>query len=165
MSQAEKIIQQLKLTRHPEGGYFRETYRSQEKYESLNESKQKNSRNYSTCIYFLLRSDDFSAFHKIKQDEIWHFYKGSPIRLHVLSPEGSLSEYIIGNNLTNGEHPQWVVPANHWFAAEVINTGDFSLVGCTVAPGFEFDDFELANKNELKRHFPKHSVLIDKLTR
>ena len=159
----EEIIEKLQLQPHPEGGYFRETYRSQGEIESLPDSYN-GKRNYSTCIYFLLTSEKFSAFHRIKQDEIWHFYDGSPIKLYTISPEGELSEHIIGNNLTKAEIPQLIVPGGYWFAAEVMNENSYSLVGCTVAPGFSFEDFELAKRETLISKFPKHQQIITKFT-
>ncbi len=166
MNSIEEIIRGLNLKLHPEGGYFRETYRSDH---SINEdsltSKYKGKRNYSTCIYFLLTSDTFSAFHRIQQDEIWHFYSGSPILLHTISEIGTHSEYIIGNDFTKGQVPQLVVPGGHWFGAEVINPNDYSLVGCTVSPGFDFADFELATRQELISLFPENEMIITKLTK
>lgn len=166
MTEAEIIAKQLQLQPHPEGGYFKETYRSPGyiKETSLSEDIS-GIRNYSTAIYFLLTSETFSAFHRIKQDEIWHFYKGSPIKLHVISEKGDYKYIIIGNNLENGELPQYVVNAKDWFAAEVIGTNKYSLLGCTVSPGFDFKDFELAERKALTSIFPKHSTIIEKLTR
>ncbi len=165
MNSADKIIENLNLIAHPEGGYFKETYRSlgEIKEESLSD-KYKGKRNYSTCIYFLLTSEKFSAFHRINQDEIWHFYDGSPIRLSVISEKGVYSNQIIGCDFSNGETPQVIVPGGSWFAAEVINKNDYSLVGCTVSPGFSFDDFELINREDLISIFPKHKELISRLT-
>lgn len=161
-----KIINQLNLQPHPEGGYFKETYRSEG---VINESNLgiefPGKRNYTTAIYFLLTSDSFSAFHKIKQDEIWHFYKGSPIKLHIISAKGNYKNVIIGNNLENGEIPQFVVNAKDWFAAEVIENNTYSLVGCTVSPGFDFNDFELAKRASLILKFPQHSSIITTLTK
>lgn len=166
MNSVEAIISGLNLRPHPEGGYFRETYRS---HHYINEdsltSKYNGKRNYSTCIYFLLTSDTFSAFHRIQQDEIWHFYSGSPIRLHTISETGTHSEFIIGNDLTNGQVPQLIVPGGYWFGAEVINPNDYSLVGCTVSPGFDFADFELPTRQELVSLFPKNDKIITRLTK
>ena len=161
----KNIIETLKLKPHPEGGFYKETYRSLETIpeESLS-IKYKGERNHSTCIYFLLTSDNFSAFHRIKQDEIWHFYDGSPIRLHMISELGVHSEHIIGRDLAKGEIPQFVVPGGYWFAAEVINTNSYSLVGCTVSPGFSFEDFELITRKELITLFPDQEEIISKLT-
>ncbi|WP_298894394.1 cupin domain-containing protein [uncultured Psychroserpens sp.] len=161
----EQIIKQLELQPHPEGGYFKETYRSSG--EIKNDSLGDNyigQRNYSTCIYFLLTSDNFSALHRIKQDEIWHFYDGSPIRLHVISESGIHTEHLIGNDLNKGEVPQYIVPGGCWFAAEVIDKNAYSLVGCTVSPGFSFEDFELKSRTELIALFPDKETIITRLT-
>jgi len=165
MNPVEKIIKKLDLKPHPEGGFFKETYRS--KGEILEDCLGKTyhgKRNYSTSIYFLLTSDTFSAFHRIQQDEIWHFYDGSPIKLHSISEDGTHSEFIIGNDILNGQTPQLVVAGGHWFAAEVINKNDYSLVGCTVSPGFSFDDFELSTQEKLMALFPQHKKIIQKLS-
>ncbi len=161
----QDLIEQLHLEKHPEGGYYKETYRSKItlKKESL-PSEFGSVRSISTCIYFMLTSDEFSAFHKVNQDEIWHFYLGSSILLHMISPDSEYSKIKIGTNFSNGEIPQFVVPAQYWFAAEVIQPESFALVGCTVAPGFDFEDFELAKRKELQQKFPKHQALISRLT-
>lgn len=166
MKSFDKIIERLQLKPHPEGGFFKETYRSVGEIEqnSLGSAFWGN-RNYSTAIYFLLTSEMFSAFHRIRQDEVWHFYDGSPICLHVISPEGEYSETIIGKDIENGEHPQFVVPAGYWFASHVKNENDYSLVGCTVSPGFDFKDFELAVRNDLISSYPQHQHIITQLTR
>ncbi|MBK3517175.1 cupin domain-containing protein [Carboxylicivirga marina] len=165
MTKIESIIKALNLSPHPEGGYFKETYRSvgEIKEESLG-AEYKGSRNYSTCIYFLLTSDSFSVFHRIKQDEIWHFYDGSPIRLHVITPEGHYSNHIIGADVLAGELPQFVVAGGCWFAAEVPDEEAYSLVGCTVSPGFSFEDFDLRPRKELITLFPHQKEVICKLT-
>jgi len=165
MTEAEKIIQRLELEPHPEGGYFKETYRSEGKIlENQLPDVFDGDRNYSTCIYFLLTSETFSAFHKINQDEFWHFYKGSAIQLFMISEKGKLSEVIIGNNLENGEVPQFVVPKNYWFAARIIQPESYALVGCTVSPGFDFRDFTLPSRAELLEKFPQHEKVITQLT-
>ncbi|GAA4269721.1 cupin domain-containing protein [Hyunsoonleella aestuarii] len=161
-----KLINNLDLRPHPEGGYFKETYRSSDiiTEDNLNDNFQ-GDRNFSTAIYFLLTSDSFSAFHRINQDEFWHFYKGSSIKLHIISDDGIYSVITIGNNLETGEVPQFVVPAKHWFAAEVIKNDSYSLIGCTVSPGFDFKDFELAERSQLISEFPNHKTEISRLTR
>jgi len=162
----EDIIQKLQLKPHPEGGFFKETYRSNETIpEDSLPSLFEGTRNYSTCIYYLLRSGDFSAFHKINQDEIWHFYLGSPIKLYVISESGTLSEVIIGSDLSSGQVPQFVVPKHFWFAAKVVEPNNFALVGCTVSPGFDFKDFTLASRENLVELFPQHSNIIEEFTR
>ena len=166
MLRKEELIEKLKLEKHPEGGYFKETYRSEIALsKSALPSEFTSSRNASTCIYFMLTSDEFSAFHKVNQDEAWHFYLGETITLHMVSPEGKYSQVSIGNDFSQKETPQFVVPAQHWFAAEIKTEDSFALVGCTVAPGFEFDDFKLAEPQELQQIFPQHKEIIEKLTR
>ena len=166
MTETEKIIQQLDLQPHPEGGWFRETYRSTGiiPKEAL-PSQYDGRRNYSTCIYFLLAAGHHSNFHKVRQDEAWHFYKGDPIELHLLLENGGYSRVLIGNDLEAGQVPQFVVTGGTWFAANVIQDGNYGLVGCTVAPGFDFADFELAGRDNLLKEFPKHEKLIRKFTR
>jgi len=163
--QIERIVNTLDLKPHPEGGFYKETYRSQGEInlDALGE-QYSGKRNYSTCIYFMLTSGNFSAFHRIKQDEIWHFYKGSPISLHTISKEGNYQNLKIGNNLDKGEVPQYVVPGGDWFAAEVEEKDSYALVGCTVSPGFDFDDFELTPREELLSKFPQHQDIIKRLT-
>ncbi len=164
MNTIDRIIKSLNLIPHPEGGFYRETYRSKEIISSNNlDSRFKGERNFSTCIYYLLTRNVFSAFHRIRQDEIWHFYGGFPLSLHLISPEGRYSKIIIGNDIENNEIPQFVVPGGYWFAAAV--ESDYSLVGCTVSPGFDFKDFELAKREELISQFPQFSDIISQLTR
>lgn len=163
---ATQLIKQLGLKSHPEGGYYKETYKSSEQIAAAALPEQfRSPRHFSTCIYFLMTSKSFSAFHRIQQDEIWHFYDGSPISLHILSPDGHYANHRIGRDIPAGELPQVVVSAGHWFAAEVIEENSFSLVGCTVAPGFSFEDFELGTRTDLTRRFPDFAELIGRLTR
>jgi predicted cupin superfamily sugar epimerase len=161
-----KIIDKLNLLPHPEGGFYKEIYRSDGviKANSLS-SEFLGSRNYATSIYFLLTSEAFSAFHKIKQDEIWHFYDGSPIQLHVISETGEHTQYVIGNDVLKSQNPQVVVPANHWFAAKVVQPNNYSLVGCGVSPGFDFKDFTLPTRAQLLQKYPQHKKIITALTR
>ena len=163
---AKEIITKFDLTEHPEGGYYKETYRSNGLIKNNNLSDHfLGDRNYSTCIYFLLTSEKFSAFHKINQDEIWHFYSGTTLKLHMISLDGNYSFVLIGNDLLNNEKPQFVVPAQYWFAAEIIKENSFAFTGCTVSPGFDFKDFVLPKREELIALFPKHSKIIKQLTR
>ena len=166
MLSAQDIIQKLNLQEHPEGGYFKETYRSVGEI-SLDdlEDGYAGKRNYSTAIYFLLTSNNFSAFHRVRQDEFWHFHTGSPLELHMISEEGNCSSIIIGNNLEKDETPQFVVPGGHWFAASVIGKDSYSLVSCTVSPGFDFEDFELADGEKLIERYPEHKEIIKRFTR
>ena len=166
MSSAESLIKVLELQPHPEGGYFKETYRS---IGTISASCLPDifteERNYCTGIYYLLQSEDFSAFHKINQDEMWHFYQGDALEIIIIAEDGKLSKILLGDDIQKGEVFQCVVPKNCWFAAKVSSSNTFSLVGCTVSPGFDFKDFTLANKNELIAEFPEHSDIITALTR
>ncbi|GAA3626685.1 cupin domain-containing protein [Flavivirga jejuensis] len=166
MNTIQKIVDKLELQPHPEGGYFKEVYRSGGliNEENLGEGFT-GQRNYATSIYFLLTSDSFSAFHRIRQDEIWHFYKGAPIKLHIISDAGIYSNTIIGNDIEKGQNPQFVVKAKDWFAAEVIDENAYALVGCTVSPGFDFSDFELPKRDILISRYPEHKNIITALTR
>ncbi|MEM7296963.1 MAG: cupin domain-containing protein [Bacteroidota bacterium] len=165
MKRIDELIQSLNLQPHPEGGYFKETYRSDGIIEANSLSNNySGKRNYSTSIYFLLTSDSFSAFHKIHQDEIWHFYEGSPIELHTISESGAHTRHLIGSDISNGEVYQLTIPGNHWFASKVLDPNSYSLVGCTVAPGFDFDDFTLVKRNDLVASFPLHQKLIEEFT-
>ena len=159
------IIKKFDLSQHPEGGYFKETYRSSGSIANKSLSTEFiGDRNYSTGIYFLLTSDSFSAFHKINQDEMWHFYLGTTLKLHMISPEGKYSYVLIGNDILNNEVPQFVVPAQYWFAAEVMQENSYAFTGCTVAPGFDFKDFVLPERKELIQLFPQHKEVITRLT-
>jgi len=161
----EDIISTLGLEPHPEGGYFKEIYRSKD---SINkeclEKKYSGNRNYATSIYYLLTSETFSAFHRIHQDEIWHFYNGSPIILHIINERGEYSKVEIGNDIQKGQRPQYVVEGGCWFGATVKDPKSFSLVGCTVSPGFDFSDFELGDCHELSSLFPQHKGIFKRLT-
>ncbi len=163
---AENYIRKLRLQKHPEGGWFKEVYRSDEEIagEHLPE-RFSGSRHHSTSIYFMLTSDTFSAFHRIKSDELWHFYDSSPVTIYMIGSEGNYSEVILGRNIENGEVLQCVIPHGVWFGAKVSEPDSFCLVGCTVAPGFHFDDFELGEREELLRMFPEHTKIINELTR
>ena len=166
MSNARKIIEKLELQAHPEGGYFKEIYRSGEVIQDAYlPERYKGNRSFSTSIYFLLDQEDKSHFHRILSDEIWHFYSGSPILIHCIDNDGQYRIYRLGNNLEKEELPQIIISRTTWFAAEVENKNDYALIGCTVAPGFEFMDFELGSEENLKELFPQHADLIKKFTR
>lgn len=159
---AEAWIRNLDLEAHPEGGYYKETYRSglSSTFDNFDDS-----RNASTAIYFMLTSGNFSAFHRIRSDEMWHFYDGNPVSIFTIDVQGVLKEIKLGLNIANGELPQAIVPAGCWFASSVAAGGDYALVGCTVSPGFDFKDFELANREELINSFPEHRDVILNYTR
>ena len=160
----EYWIQHLKLNPHPEGGFFKETYRANESIDKRAlPSRFKGERNYSTAIYFLLRSQDRSVFHRIKSDELWHFYAGSTLEIFVLA-NGSVTIHRLGMDIENGESLQVVIPAGSWFGAKLKQPSSYTLAGCTVAPGFDFEDFEIANRDELLKSFPGAESLILLLT-
>lgn len=161
----EKIIEALGLIKHPEGGFYKETFRSEVLLTNASLPQHNGDRSASTAIYFLITNENFSAFHKVIQDESWFFHFGDPITLYMISPSGELTEVIIGSDIMNGEQLQFTVPGNHWFAAKSTGSNGFSLVSCTVAPGFEFNDFTLAVQSELEHEFPEHSAIIRELTR
>jgi uncharacterized protein len=159
-------IEKLQLERHPEGGYFRQTYRSdiQIAAEAL-PARFSGARTASTAIYFLLGGNDFSAFHRLRSDEIWHFYAGSGLIVHVIDPAAEYSRIHLGSDAENGEALQAVVGAGCWFGSELADRSSFALVGCTVSPGFDFEDFELGKRLELVRCYPQHRRIIERLTR
>lgn len=160
-----EIIEKLNLLPHPEGGYYREVYRSNEKISTRGlPPRYSTERTFSTSIYYLLQSDQFSSFHKIKSDEIWHFYSGSPIAIHLFFQDRKYEKVIMGNKIEDNQLLQYVIPKETWFAAEPIDKDSYSLVGCGVAPGFEFEDFELAERKDLSKIFPDYEKLISRLT-
>lgn len=162
---ARTYISALGLQAHPEGGFFRETYRSDQTLEMAAGAGAIVRRNVCTGIYFLLERGDFSAFHRIKSDEMWHFYAGQALEVLELSSTGELRCTRLGPDILQGDVPQYVVPADSWFAARVAAGGAFALVGCTVAPGFDFADFCLAHRDALLASFPQHRQIVAELTR
>jgi predicted cupin superfamily sugar epimerase len=159
-------IDHLGMIPHPEGGYYLATYKSDLTIvKSALPSGFQGDRSASTAIYFLLNGRDFSAFHRIASDEVWHFYAGNALIVYVIDAEGNYSELHLGNGSDDGEVFQAVVRAGCWFASRVKDSAGFALVGCTVAPGFDFADFELATRSQLIRTYPAHLRLIEELTR
>jgi hypothetical protein len=151
-------INQLGLQAHPEGGYFNEVYRAQDKVLCRD-----TERSACTSIYFLLPATEISALHQIKSDELWHFYDGEPITVHMIDSAGKYSSFVLGRAVEKQQFLQNWVPAGCWFGATVEK--GFALVGCTVAPGFEFQDFKMAARADLQQQFPQHKMLINRLTR
>jgi predicted cupin superfamily sugar epimerase len=163
---AKSWIDQLQLVPHPEGGYYRQTYRAELTIDKTAlPASFGGSRAVSTAIYFLLERDSFSAFHRLRSDELWHFYAGGGLVVHVIGQRGDYSEILLGSDVDAGETFQAVVKAGSWFASRVRNPGSYALVGCTVSPGFDFADFELAKREELLRRYPQHRGVIERLTR
>jgi len=153
MNNAKHYIDNLQLIKHPEGGWFKENYRSNEIIKrSCLDSRFSGDRSISTSIYFLLEKGEVSAFHKIKSDETWHFHDGFALELFSISPEGELKTQKLGLDIINGELPQITIPQGYYFAAKPL--GKYTFVGCTVAPGFDFEDFEMPQKKRLIELFP-----------
>jgi predicted cupin superfamily sugar epimerase len=163
---ADHWIKTLALVPHPEGGHYRQTYRAQLTipHHAL-PSAFSGDRPVSTAIYFLLGDSDFSAFHRLRSDEMWHFYAGGAIAIHVLAEDGQYSQIFLGADSEAKEVFQAVVKAGCWFASELRDKNSFALVGCTVSPGFDFADFEMGARADLTARFPQHKKLIERLTR
>ena len=159
-------IEKLQLEPHPEGGYFRQTYRSEMVIarETL-PAAYSGGRSVSTAIYFLLEGKNFSAFHRLRSDEMWHFYVGAAVAVHVIDASGKYAEIRLGSDPEAGEVFQAVVRAGCWFASHAADWKSFALVGCTVAPGFDFEDFEIGKRKELVAAYPQHRELIEQLSR
>ena len=165
MTEARRWIRDLKLRRHPEGGWFREIYRAEETIprHSL-PSRFSGDRVYSTAIYYLLDGSEFSALHRIMQDELWHFYDGDALTIHTIDPTGHHATRVLGRRVDAGEELVVTIGAGRWFGAAVASES-YALVGCTVAPGFEVNDFEMPDRDELLARFPQHRGIIERLTR
>jgi uncharacterized protein len=160
---AQYLKERLDLSELPgEGGYYRETYRSDKTI--ILPSETDGERSISTSIYYLLDGTQFSAFHRLKSDEIWHFYIGSSITLYIINKMENLSEVKLGSNIEKGELFQIQVRAESWFAATVNDISSYALIGCTVSPGFDYLDFELGDRKKLIERYPQHRSIIEKLT-
>ena len=166
MSVTDQLIQKYNLEPHPEGGWYKQTYKSNEQTAAKALPERFNGdRAFSTAIYFLLEQEDFSAFHRIKSDECWHFYAGDPLLIYIIDQNGELRIISVGNDFKQGQSFQYVVPANCWFASRPAPGSEYCFVGCTVSPGFEFEDFELASAAELSAIYPEHTKIIVQLCR
>jgi predicted cupin superfamily sugar epimerase len=162
----DTLVTKLNLLPHPEGGFYKETYRSPVKIASqCLPTGFEGERNIAPGIYFLIEKGNFSALHKIKSDETWHFYYGDALEVIEINEQGKLTLTQIGPDILKGEVFQYTVKANTWFGSRVSDNGQFSLVGCTVYPGFDFNDFELAERQDLIQLFPLHQKIIMELTR
>ena len=148
----KEIIRQLELIPHPEGGYYRETYRS------LVSAETDPERCASTCIYFLLTDGERTAWHRVRYDEIYHFYSGVALEVAMIDDHGTYTRQTLGNDIMNGQRPQLIIPGGVWQSARC--NGDFSLIGCSVSPGFDFNDFEMADDLSMKSRFPLLSHLF-----
>jgi uncharacterized protein len=157
---AQYWIEKLELIRHIEGGFYRQIYASKK------QCQEHGNRNLATCIFYLLDGNDFSAFHKINGDEIWHFLIGSSLNIYIFNEKDSKLKIVkLGKDLDKGENLQVIINEGNWFAAEVNDKSAFTLVGCTVIPGFEFKNFKLAEKKSLLLKFPSYKWIIEKLAK
>lgn len=157
--------EKLELISHVEGGSFREVYRSALTLpQNALTSEHKGERAAATGIYFLLEYGEFSAFHRIASDELWHFYDGASLCVYEITPSGALIRHVLGKDIDKGEQPQITIPAGSWFGSRVEEEGGYTLCGCTVSPGFDFADFELADRAILQKKFPIHVGVIGELT-
>ena len=148
-------VEKLELEEHPEGGYYRETYRSPLKYEG---------RSLSTHIYYLLPGWHYSRFHRLRYDEHWYFHYGSSMKMYFLQHDGQLGEHQLGMDPEKEEHLSVLVPGGTIFGGEVTNKNSYTLVSCHMSPGFHFEDFELFSAQELGSMYPQQRSIIDKLT-
>ena len=166
MQKADFWIEKLKLSAHPEGGFYRETYRSCGSYPFGEESLFKGQRSWATSIYYLLKSGDRSTLHRIHSDELWFYHAGSPLTVHIFPETGEPSSFTLGLEPDKGQLLQETVPAESWFGACCGDSDaeSYSLVSCVVAPGFDFRDFAFADRNELLNNFPQHAEIIARLT-
>lgn len=156
--EADYFIGKLQLEQHPEGGYYKSTYVANEEMNAFD-----TQRKLYTNIYFLLKSGEVSHFHRLKSDEVWYYHAGSSLTIHVIDEEGYYEELKLGLDLDAGERPQAIVRKNSIFGSSVNDLNTFSLVGCMVSPGFDFEDFELFTQDTLLEHYPQHETIIRKL--
>lgn len=156
---ASYYIEHLNMEAHPEGGHYTRSFYSEEKMET-SDSK---TRNLYTTIYFCLKSGEVSHLHRLQSDELWFFHDGSPLTVHVIHPNGEYTAQKLGLDFNNGEKPQVLVPKGAIFGSSVDLESTFSLVGCMVSPGFDFDDFELFTQKELLELYPQQEEVINRM--
>ena len=165
---AEYWIERLELVPHPEGGFYRETYRSRQSYDFGTGTSFGGTRNHATAIYYLLRAGDRSRLHSIRSDELWFYHAGSPLCVHCFPPDGEQYAFVLGLDADNGEVLQAMVPSESWFGAmldqQAAAAESYSLVSCVVAPGFDFRDFSFAPRSLLLERYPAFSSVIDRLS-
>lgn len=165
MYTADYFIEKLNMNSHPEGGFYKETFVSEQTITDNDlDVNFKGVRKLWSSIYFLLRDGEVSNFHRLKSDEMWYYQAGSPLTIYMISPEGELTEEKLGLDIENGEKPQVLVRKNYIFGSAMNNLG-YALVGCMVSPGFQFEDFELFERKYLLNKYPQHKDAIIKLTR
>ena len=166
MQKAEFGLESFQLAPHPEGGYYRETYRSEGLYSFTGATPFNGLRSYATAIYYLLKGRDRSRLHRIHSDELWFFHAGDPLTVHFFPVNGEPSSFTLGLAPGKGQVIQGVVPRESWFGASLATPEDesYALVSCVVAPGFDFRDFAFADRNTLQQQFPMHTEIIEHLT-
>ncbi|MDA8792976.1 cupin domain-containing protein [Bacteriovoracaceae bacterium] len=156
----QDVIKKFKLVPLPEeGGYYKLTYKD----ELAGDFKGK-KRSASTCIYYLVTPDEFSGLHAVKSTEIFHFYAGDPVEMVQISSNGELQKFVIGNDLSKNQIPQIVVEPMIWQGTKLLDGGKWALLGCTVSPGFEFEDFFNGTYGDLIERFPQHEDIIKRYT-
>ncbi|GGH23566.1 cupin domain-containing protein [Mucilaginibacter phyllosphaerae] len=153
-------INHLNLQPHPEGGYYKEVFRSANEVSRAGETA---ARQACTSIYYLLEGADFSGFHRLASDELWYFHKGAPLHIHVIATDGTQTTIELSDTGTG--QLQAIIPPHTWFAAELPTGTGFALVSCAVAPGFDFAEFEMANRDELLAQYPQHAKILGRLCR
>jgi uncharacterized protein len=164
---ADEIKKVLNLEPHPcEGGWFRQTWRSEETIPRVVlPARYPSARVSGTCIYYLLEPGTFSEMHRLASDEIFHFYFGDPVEMLQLLPDGSGQTVILGSDLARGQNPQLIVPKNVWQGSRLLPGAKVALLGCTVSPGFDYADYETGRREDLTRDYPQFVGLIELLTR
>jgi predicted cupin superfamily sugar epimerase len=163
MSRTDDLIRTLGLLPHPERGHYAETYRASVRVNAVSHAAP---RAASTAIYFLLTAAEGATFlHRLRSDELFHLYEGGPLDVLLLGPDGASERRRLGTELERGERPQLCIPAGTWFGTELAAGVSHCLWGCTVAPGFDFEDFELAHGDELARQYPQEAAIIARMTR
>lgn len=166
MSSAEYWINKLGLEPHPEGGYFREVYRSEDTVGMAGlPDRFDGDRSAATLIYYLLMNDEFSTLHRIKSDEIWVHIAGGNLDIHQIRSEGKYKRHQLGKDLDANQTLVCVIEQGTWFGASLPNENTFCLCTCLVAPGFDFSDFEMGDPEQLKKAYPEHTTIINKLRR
>ncbi|AMR33633.1 hypothetical protein A0256_20470 [Mucilaginibacter sp. PAMC 26640] len=157
---ADYWVHHLNLQPHPEGGFYKEVFRSNQQVTRAGETGLKHA---CTSIYYLLEGEDFSGFHRIQSDEIWYFHIGDPLHIHVINHQGE--HHVLELSNQNNGSLSHIVPAGLWFASEIPSKKGYALVSCAVAPGFEFSEFEMANKNKLRAEYPGNDEVFERLCR
>lgn len=162
----ERLIALLGLRPHPEGGFFAETWRSDEALDAeALPARYAGARSHGTAIHYLLTPESFSTLHRLASDEIYHFYAGDAVGMLQLHADGRAEPIVIGPDLEAGQRPQVVVPRGTWHGSRLLPGGRFALLGCTVSPGFDFADFEAGRREVLVEAYPDHADVIRALTR